>query len=89
MPHPTPRHIAYGSATVILSTLLPLLLAPGVPGAAVAALTAGALGLGLLVTVTLTARRRAPGRTVASGGPRVPVQRTHPMTAPDRPGARV
>jgi hypothetical protein len=62
MPRPTAAQLAYGSATVIFSTLAMLLLSQtrSVVGVAVVALAA--LGLGLLVAMTAPAPRRGTGR---------------------------
>lgn len=63
MPRPTPPQLAYGSLTVIVSTLATLLLADVRSGAAVVAVAAAGLLLGLVAAVTVTmpvaARRRA------------------------------
>ncbi|WP_333771054.1 hypothetical protein [Streptomyces sp. IBSBF 2435] len=63
MPRPTTPQLAYGSLTVVLSTLAALLLFDVRSGAAVAGVAAGGLVLGVLVAVTVTmpatARRRA------------------------------
>ncbi|MFG1805887.1 hypothetical protein [Streptomyces sp. NPDC049040] len=63
MPRPTTAQLAYGSLTVVLSTLATLLLSDVRSGAAVVAVAAGGLLLGLLVAVTVTmpatARRRS------------------------------
>ncbi|WP_327290953.1 hypothetical protein [Streptomyces sp. NBC_01198] len=63
MPRPTTAQLAYGSLTVVLSTLATLLLSDVRSGAAVVAVAAGGLLLGLLVAVGVTmpvaARRRA------------------------------
>lgn len=63
MPRPTTAQLAYGSLTVVLSTLATLLLSDVRSGAAVVAVAAGGLLLGLLVALTVTmpatARRRA------------------------------
>ncbi|WKX70592.1 hypothetical protein [Streptomyces sp. XD-27] len=76
MPRPTRAQFAYGSATVILSTLAMLLLSQSRSGLGVAVVAVAALALGLLVAVTAPlpgARRRAVGVRsrcpVASGGP--------------------
>lgn len=63
MPRPTTAQLAYGSLTVVLSTFAALLLSDVRSGAAVAAVAAAGLLLGLLVavgvTMPVTARRRA------------------------------
>ena len=64
MPRPTTAQLAYGSLTVVLSTLATLLLSDVRSGAAVVAVAAGLL-LGLIVAVSVTmpaaARRRTAG----------------------------
>ncbi|AZM53507.1 hypothetical protein DMA15_13725 [Streptomyces sp. WAC 01529] len=75
MPRPTTAQIAYGSVTVVFSTLAMLLLSrtgSGVVGVAVIAVAA--LGLGLLVAMTVPAPRpSAPPMPAAPE--RVPAQR--------------
>ncbi|MBP0462108.1 hypothetical protein, partial [Streptomyces montanisoli] len=59
MPRPNAAQLAYGSATVICSALAMLLLT-GVPqGAGVVVIGVVALGLGLLVALTVPMPRRA------------------------------
>ncbi|NUS17141.1 MAG: hypothetical protein HOY69_38070, partial [Streptomyces sp.] len=62
MPRPTTAQLAYGSLTVVLSTLATLLLSDVRSGAAVVAVAAAGLLLGLIVAVSVTmpavARRR-------------------------------
>ncbi|HEV7625160.1 MAG TPA: hypothetical protein VGO89_01535 [Streptomyces sp.] len=66
MPRPTPAQFAYGSVTVICSTLAMLLLsrAPSGPGVAVIAVAALVLG----VVVALTAPRASFARRAARTG---------------------
>ncbi|MEU0739945.1 hypothetical protein [Streptomyces sp. NPDC006134] len=73
MPRPTVAQLAYGSCTVIFSTLAMLLLSQaawdedGAPAWAVAVIAVVALGLGVLVALTApppTARRAAVERPV-------------------------
>lgn len=63
MPRPTTAQLAYGSLTVVLSTFAALLLSDVRSGAAVVAVAAAGLLLGLLVAAAVTmpavARRRA------------------------------
>lgn len=63
MPRPTTPQLAYGSLTVVLSTLATLLLADVTSGAAVVAVAAGGLLLGLLVAVGVSAPAAARRRT--------------------------
>lgn len=78
MPRPTAAQLAYGSCTVILSTLAMLLLSQTSSGPGIVAITLSALVLGLLVALTVPLPK--PARTVQvpvvpvlEG--RVPVQR--------------
>lgn len=52
MPRPTATQLAYGSATVFLSTLAMLLLSQTQTGIGVAVIAIAGLGLGLLVAMT-------------------------------------
>ncbi|KIZ18731.1 hypothetical protein [Streptomyces natalensis] len=71
MPRPTATQLAYGSATVFLSTLAMLLLSQTQTGIGVAVIALAGLGLGLLVAMTVPmpgaarAARRAAVRTTA------------------------
>lgn len=66
MPRPTAAQLAYGSATVVCSTLAMLLLSGTTTGIGVAVIGIAALGLGLLVALTVT----TPGRSKAAGAAR-------------------
>ncbi|MEO3749074.1 hypothetical protein [Streptomyces sp. B6B3] len=81
MPHPTPVQIAYGSATVISSTLLLLFLVPTGSTLAVWLVAVVALLLGVVVAVVF-ASGRAAGQPAA--GVRAPAHdRAHePGPAP-------
>ncbi|MFE9452641.1 hypothetical protein [Streptomyces sp. NPDC006739] len=74
MPRPTAAQLAYGSCTVIFSTLAMLLLSQTTSGLGIAIIAFAALALGLLVAMT-----------VPLPGPRTPT--APPGGAPD--GARV
>ncbi|MFG2225499.1 hypothetical protein [Streptomyces sp. NPDC048644] len=70
MPRPTAAQLAYGSATVFLSTLAMLLLSQTRTGIGVAVIAVAGLGLGLLVAMTVpmpgiarVVRRRATRAT--------------------------
>ncbi|GAA3284370.1 hypothetical protein Slala03_14460 [Streptomyces lavendulae subsp. lavendulae] len=80
MPRPTAAQLAYGSATVIVSTIAMLLLSQTSTGLGVAVISAAALALGLLVALTVPQPRRrgrhAAGRTGQAAA-------TAPVTAPD------
>lgn len=80
MPRPTVAQLAYGSATVVFSTVAMLLLSGTHSGAGVTVIAVAGLALGLLVAVTVPlprtarqARRRAPAPGLHAGpvqGPR-------------------
>ncbi|OAH15141.1 hypothetical protein [Streptomyces jeddahensis] len=53
MPRPTAAQLAYGSATVVLCTLAMLLVSQTSSGLVVAVIALAALGLGLLVALTM------------------------------------
>lgn len=53
MPRPTAAQLAYGSCTVIFSTLAMLLLSRTSSGTGIAVIVLAALGLGLLVAMTV------------------------------------
>ncbi|MCC9703891.1 hypothetical protein E4N62_00560 [Streptomyces sp. MNU76] len=61
MPRPTTAQLAYGSCTVILSTLAMLLLSQTSSGAGIAVIALSALALGLLVALTVPLPKSAPG----------------------------
>ncbi|MEW1869089.1 hypothetical protein AB0420_13275 [Streptomyces caelestis] len=67
MPRPTVAQLAYGSCTVILSTLAMLLLSGASSAVDVTFVAVSALALGLLVAMTVP--RPAPRRPVAVGRP--------------------
>lgn len=71
MPRPTTAQIAYGSLTVVFSTLAMLLLSRTDSGAGVVVIAVAALGLGLLVAMTVPQPRPvAPAvRTVPAASP--------------------
>ncbi|MEV7088688.1 hypothetical protein AB0O07_22855 [Streptomyces sp. NPDC093085] len=59
MPRPTAAQLAYGSATIVCSTLVMLLLSGTSTGIGVAVIGVAALGLGLLVAMTAPLPRKA------------------------------
>lgn len=91
MPRPTAAQIAYGTATVVCSTLAMLLLSQTSSGIAVAVIALAALGLGLLVAVTVPLPARSAQVTAARAAdlsrPRIPGQRVAGRT-PEAPAAR-
>ncbi|MFI9613720.1 hypothetical protein ACIHCM_18980 [Streptomyces sp. NPDC052023] len=60
MPRPTAAQLAYGSCTVIFSTLAMLLLSQTSSGAGIAVIAVAALLLGLLVAMTVPMPKRTP-----------------------------
>ncbi|MDC0769217.1 MULTISPECIES: hypothetical protein [unclassified Streptomyces] len=67
MPRPTAAQLAYGSCTVIFSTLAMLLLSQTSSGVGIAVIAVSALLLGLLVAMTVPMPSRA--RVVAMRKP--------------------
>ncbi|KOT86235.1 hypothetical protein ADK86_39690 [Streptomyces sp. NRRL F-5755] len=78
MPRPTAAQLAYGSATVIFSTLAMLLLSQTRNGAGIAVIAVAALALGLLVAMTAPlpgafhVARRTARRADAGAGAQLP-----------------
>ncbi|MFI6011472.1 hypothetical protein ACIBAG_22095 [Streptomyces sp. NPDC051243] len=64
MPRPTAAQLAYGSCTVIFSTLAMLLLSQTSSGAGIAVIAVAALLLGLLVAMTVPMPKRSRVVTV-------------------------
>lgn len=81
MPRPTAAQLAYGSATIVCSTLVMLLLSGTSTGIGVAVIGVAALALGLLVAMTLPQPQRAGAahaarvHRTAAGPARVPAPR--------------
>lgn len=65
MPRPTAAQLAYGSATVVFSTLALLLLTRTTHSAGVAAIGVASMALGLVVAVALPMGRTAYGARTA------------------------
>ncbi|MEV6567429.1 hypothetical protein [Streptomyces kronopolitis] len=96
MPRPTAAQLAYGSATVFLSTLAMLLLSQTQTGIGVAVIAIAGLGLGLLVAMTVpmpavprVVRRRAgraesPAAPASSPAAPAPSGRVRPAHSPSR-----
>jgi hypothetical protein len=80
MPRPTAAQLAYGSCTVIFSTLAMLLLSQTSSGVGIAIIAVAALALGLLVamTVPLPGKRTA---AVEQPAPEEPVRASVPAPA--------
>ncbi|MFD7664454.1 hypothetical protein [Streptomyces sp. NPDC059788] len=74
MPRPTAAQLAYGSATVIFSTLVLLLLSQARTGIGIAVIAVAALALGLVVALAAPlpgvsrVRRGAPRRSGTAAG---------------------
>ncbi|MEU6878493.1 hypothetical protein [Streptomyces sp. NPDC046712] len=60
MPRPNAAQLAYGSATVVFSTVALLLLSRTTTPLGIVVISAAGLLLGLLVTVTMPVHRKAP-----------------------------
>ncbi|MEU9337406.1 hypothetical protein AB0D49_30310 [Streptomyces sp. NPDC048290] len=76
MPRPTAAQLAYGSCTVILTTLAMLLLSQTASPVGIAVVTVTALTLGLVVALTAPMKKtpkRIPATTVAHPVPQQPV----------------
>ncbi|MGW0614259.1 hypothetical protein [Streptomyces sp. NPDC002788] len=82
MPRPTAAQLAYGSCTVIFSTLAMLTLSQTTSGAGVAIIAVAALVLGLLVAMTVPLPGRRPA-AVERPAPRQPVRASIPAPAPE------
>jgi hypothetical protein len=81
MPRPTATQLAYGSCTVIFSTLAMLLLSRTSSGPGVAVIAVSALALGLLVAMTAPLPKAHTGEPAAEQvTPRAPVRR-EPVSA--------
>ena len=88
MPRPTPAQIAYGSATVVLSTLALLLASQARAGLGIAVVALVSLALGLFVAHAV-AQPRPAGRGVRQRMPAASARRA-PVPAETRVGeARV
>ncbi|MEV0244139.1 hypothetical protein AB0I06_30085 [Streptomyces sp. NPDC050674] len=82
MPRPTAAQLAYGSCTVILSTLAMLLLSQTSSGAGIALIALAGLALGLLVALTVPLPGKRPS-AVEQPAPREPVRASIPAPAPE------
>ncbi|MFI1971689.1 hypothetical protein BLA24_19635 [Streptomyces cinnamoneus] len=78
MPRPTPAQIAYGSATVVISTVALLLLSPTVSGGTAAVVALAALALGLAVAFAVP-RRQARAAARPAGRPATPARAAAPV----------
>ncbi|MFD5447186.1 hypothetical protein ACWDTR_11765 [Streptomyces sp. NPDC003470] len=87
MPRPTAAQFAYGSCTVIVSTLAMLLLSRTSSGPGVAVVAVAALALGLLVAMTVPQPRTrtvAAVRPAATGEPARTASRIHATAGESR-----
>src|SRR5689334_5550730 len=82
MPRPTAAQLAYGSSTVILSTLAMLLLSQTGSGLGIAVIALAALALGLLVAMTVPLPK-----TPAPASAGAPASGQDPVAAPREPVA--
>ena len=90
MPRPTAAQLAYGSCTVIFSTLAMLLLSQTSSGLGIALITLSALALGLLVAVTVPLPKPAPSAAAPTPTPvPVPVRHLHDHLVGDQRLVRV
>ncbi|AEW94313.1 MULTISPECIES: hypothetical protein [Streptomycetaceae] len=85
MPRPTPAQLGYGSATVVCSTLVMLLLSEVSSPAGVVAISVAGLALGVLVALTLA--MPWPGRA-RSGSAAGVAERRETARVPQTVGAR-
>ncbi|MEV7446838.1 hypothetical protein ACFCYI_37135 [Streptomyces sp. NPDC056257] len=90
MPRPTAAQLAYGSATVIVSTIAMLLLSQTSTGLGVAVISAAALALGLLVALTVPVPRRRGRHAARTGASAAPARAAEPASHEGAtPAARV
>src|SRR3954447_17948958 len=75
MPRPTAAQLAYGSCTVIFSTLAMLLLSQTSSSLGIVLITLSALAIGLLVAMTVPMPKPSPSTTAAVVPERVPARR--------------
>ncbi|MFK4148051.1 hypothetical protein [Streptomyces sp. NPDC004065] len=82
MPRPTAAQLAYGSCTVIFSTLAMLLLSQTSSGVGIAVISLAALALGLLVAMTAPAPK---ARVAAPAAPAAEQRAPQQLAARRRP----
>ncbi|MFD7294689.1 hypothetical protein ACFV9W_15505 [Streptomyces sp. NPDC059897] len=88
MPRPTVAQLAYGSATVVCSTIAMVLLSQTSSGPGVPVIAVSALILGLFVAMSVPARKREPAAGTATAQERVPAQRlSTTLPSPSAPSA--
>ncbi|OKK19704.1 hypothetical protein AMK16_16735 [Streptomyces sp. CB00455] len=83
MPRPTAAQLAYGSATVVVSTIAMLLLSQTSTGLGIGVISVAALALGLLVAVTVPLPGRRGHRATRAGS--APATTGSPAPASARP----
>ncbi|MFF4753074.1 hypothetical protein ACWD5R_08685 [Streptomyces sp. NPDC002514] len=83
MPRPTAAQLAYGSCTVIFSTLAMLLLSQTSSGLGIAVIALAALALGLLVAMTVP----LPKSRTAAPAAKTPATTERVVPAPRKPVA--
>ncbi|WP_406125936.1 hypothetical protein [Streptomyces sp. NBC_00989] len=79
MPRPTAAQLAYGSFTVIFSTLAMLLLSQTNSGLGIAVIACAALALGLLVSLTVP-QPRTRAAAAQAAAPAVPPHQRVPVS---------
>ncbi|WP_107046854.1 hypothetical protein [Streptomyces albus] len=92
MPRPTAAQLAYGSATVVCSTMVMLVLSQARSVAGIASIALAGLALGLFVAVTVSKPRAVPAAAPRTGEPAAVPRRTlvsvpAPREHTDRPRA--
>ncbi|MGD6745187.1 hypothetical protein ACOKM3_25545 [Streptomyces sp. BH106] len=75
MPRPTVAQLAYGSATVVCSTIAMVLLSQTESGPGIPVIAVSALILGLFVAMSVPTRKRETAAGAAAAEERVPAQR--------------
>ncbi|MFI6547486.1 hypothetical protein ACIBO9_30020 [Streptomyces prunicolor] len=78
MPRPTAAQLAYGSFTVIFSTLAMLLLSQTNSGLGIAVIACAALALGVLVSLTVP-QPKTRAQAAAQAAPQTPVAAAPPQ----------
>ncbi|MEU9996845.1 hypothetical protein [Streptomyces sp. NPDC050848] len=82
MPRPNAAQLAYGSATVVFSTVALLLLSRTTNTLGIVVISAAGLLLGVLVAMTMPARRRTPAAPVAPATPAATLPLTDEIRVP-------
>ncbi|MFZ3557827.1 MULTISPECIES: hypothetical protein [unclassified Streptomyces] len=75
MPRPTVAQLAYGSATVVCSTIAMVLLSQTESGPGIPVIAVSALILGLFVAMSVPTRKRESAAAAGTAEERVPAQR--------------